>query len=271
MNLVYENYGPDAIIAGAFPLFASLDPNQDWAFDANLLEKQIQEHKRVRALILNTPNNPTGKVFCSEELARLAWLAQRYDFYVITDEIYEHIIYDGKQHSPIALLPGMKERTITISALSKTFSVTGWRLGYILAHPDLSVAIRKMHDFLTVGAAAPLQDAGAKALAIEEDYYCQLADEYTQRRNYLMGVLKEARFQVWKPSGAYYIMADISPLTELNDVQFVQQLLKEYGIAAVPGSSFYHNPELGKRLIRFAFCKTFDVLQEAADRLTKLR
>ena len=267
----YENYGPDAIIAGALPLFVSLDPKQDWAFDADLLEKQIQKHRGVRALILNTPNNPTGKVFRREELTRLAELAQRYDFYVITDEIYEHIIYDGKQHSPMALLPGMKERTITISALSKTFSITGWRLGYILAHPDLSVAIRKMHDFLTVGAAAPLQEAGARALAMKEDYYHQLADEYTQRRNYLLGALKEAGFKVWKPSGAYYIMADISPLTELDDVQFVQQLLKERGIAAVPGSSFYHHPELGRHLIRFAFCKTFDVLQEAADRLTKLR
>ena len=270
----YENYGPDAIISGASPVFVSLDAGQDWRFDPGAIERQIcstQEQGGIRALILNTPNNPSGKVFSIDELSELAHLAKRYDFYVLTDEIYEHIVYDGSEHHPIALLPGMKERTITVSAASKTFSVTGWRIGYIVAPQDLTNAIRKMHDFLTVGAAAPLQEAAAQALGLGPDYYRQLAAEYTERRDYLMDALQETGFRVWKPSGAYYIMADISSLTRLSDVEFVHQLVKEYRVAAVPGSSFYRDPLRGRHLIRFAFCKTLDVLEEAAKRLRRLK
>ena len=270
----YENYGPDAIIAGASPVYVALDPDRDWTFDFQELEQKIQAAQSqggIRALILNTPNNPSGKVFSREELGQLSELAQAYDFYVITDEIYEHIVYDGKCHHPLALFSGMKDRTITISGLSKTFSVTGWRLGYIIAPPDLTDGIRKIHDFLTVGAAAPLQEAGAKAMRTERHYYKQLASEYRERRDFLVGVLQEAGFKVWTPSGAYYIMVDISPLTDLDDVRFVDQLVKTYGVAAVPGSSFYHRPELGRRFIRFAFCKTLEVLQAAAERLLRLR
>ena len=269
----YENYGPDAILAGASPIYVSLNPNQGWSFDFQQLENKLQEAQNqggVRALILNSPNNPSGKVFSRDELSRLADLAQEYDFYVITDEIYEHIVYDEKCHIPIALLPGMRDRTVTISGLSKTFSVTGWRVGYIVAPEDLTDAIRKVHDFLTVGAAAPLQEAGAKAMQLGQDYYAQLSSEYQQRRDFLAAPLKEAGFDIWIPSGAYYIMADISSLTDLNDVQFVEQLIRDYRVATVPGSSFYHLPELGHRYIRFAFCKTLDVLSEAGDRLLKL-
>ena len=269
----YENYGPDAIITGACPIFIPLDAEKDWAFDSRAMEQRIQstqDQGGIRAMILNTPNNPSGKVFSVEELSELARLARRYDFYVLTDEIYEHILYDGNCHHPIALLPGMKERTITISAASKTFSVTGWRIGYVVAPEDLTNAIRKMHDFLTVGAAAPLQEAAAQALGMDSDYYRQLSAQYTERRDYLVAALQEVGFQVWKPSGAYYVMADISRVTELSDVEFVHQLVKEYGVAAVPGSSFYRDPGCGNHLIRFAFCKTLDVLQEAADRLLRL-
>ena len=269
----YENYGPDAIIAGALPVYVSLDPDRNWEFDFQEIEKKIQDSQAtggIRALILNTPNNPSGKVFSREELSKVSELAHAYDFYVITDEIYEHIVYDGECHHPMALLPGMRDRTVTISGLSKTFSVTGWRIGYIIAPPDLTDAIRKVHDFLTVGAAAPLQEAGSKALRMGRDYYQQLALEYQQRRDYFVGVLEEVGFKVWKPSGAYYIMVGISPLTDLDDIAFVDQLIRNYGVAAVPGSSFYHQPELGRRLIRFAFCKTMDVLEEAARRLSRL-
>ena len=184
--------------------------------------------------------------------------------------IYEHIVYDGGSHHPIALFPGMRDRTITISGLSKTFSITGWRIGYIIAPPDLTDAIRKIHDFLTVGAAAPLQEAGSMALRMGKEYYQQLASDYQERRDYFVRVLKEIGFKLWKPAGAYYVMVDISPLTDMDDLTFVDSLIREYGVAAVPGSSFYHRPELGRQLIRFAFCKTLDVLEDAAERLVKL-
>ena len=270
----YENYGPDAIIAGAQPVYFSLDSNRDWSIDFRQLESTIRDAEQkggIRALILNTPNNPSGKVFSKLELSKIAELANQFDFYVLTDEIYEHIIYDGKSHRPIALLPGMKERTVTISGLSKTFSVTGWRVGYIIAPADLTGAVRKMHDFLTVGAAAPLQAAGAQALSMDPDYYERLAADYKERRDYFIQILDKVGFKVWKPSGAYYIMVDISNVTTLDDVHFIQQLVEEYGVAAVPGSSFYHRPELGSHLIRFAFCKTMEVLQEAGQRLLRLR
>ncbi|MFQ5738250.1 MAG: pyridoxal phosphate-dependent aminotransferase [Acidobacteriota bacterium] len=269
----YENYGPDAVIAGASPLFVPLNPDGGWAFDPDGLEKEIQKYHAqggIRALILNTPHNPSGKVFSLEELQILARLAREHDFYVITDEIYEHIIYNGLKHHLIATLPGMRERTITISGLSKTFSVTGWRIGYIVAPPDLTSAIRKMHDFLTVGAAAPLQEAAAQALRTDRSYYEGLAVEYLERRDFLVGALEEVGFRVWNPAGAYYIMADISGLSNLDDVAFVRRLIQDCGVAAVPGSSFYHQPESGRRLVRFAFCKTLDLLHRAAARLKRL-
>ncbi len=269
----YENYGPDAIISGATPVFFPLRAEQGWALDWNrlesLLEAQSRSH-RIRALILNTPHNPSGKVFTKEELERLAGLAQTHDFFVITDEIYEHIVYDGCRHHLIGGFPGMRDRTVTISGLSKTFSVTGWRIGYIVAPPDLTSAIRKMHDFLTVGAAAPLQEAGAQALRINEHYYQQLAADYRERRDFLCSALADLGFGVFQPSGAYYVMVDISALTELDDVSFVRHLIEHCGVAAVPGSSFYRRPEDGKRYIRFAFCKTRDLLEEAVARLRGL-
>ena len=269
----YENYGPDAIISGATPHFVSLDPENDFSFDVDelrALATSLQGSGGVRALILNTPNNPTGKVFSLQELEQLARLAVEFDFYILTDEIYQHIIYEGEHHM-MAALPGMRERTITISGLSKTFSVTGWRIGYILAPPDVTSAIRKMHDFLTVGAPAPLQEAGARALEAPDSYFEKLRGDYTERRDFLVGALKDSGFRVWKPRGAYYIMAEITGLTDLDDVHFVDWMIRNIGVAAVPGSSFYHRPERGRHLIRFAFCKTMDLLKEAAHRLERLK
>ena len=270
----YENYGPDIIIAGACPVFVPLNPERGWTVDFEELEdklRSLESEGGVRALILNSPNNPSGKVFSLPELEQMAELARRYDFLVITDEIYEHIIYDGHRHHCLALLPGMKEKTVTISALSKTFSVTGWRVGYVLAEERITSSIRKMHDFLTVGAAAPLQEAGVQALRLDSVYYDRLAAAYCERRDFLVAALKEAGFQVWVPSGAYYIMVDISSVTSLSDTQFVELLVRKYGIAAVPGSSFYHDPERGRRFVRFAFCKTLDVLEAASQRLRRIR
>jgi aminotransferase len=270
----YENYGPDAIIADASSVFTRLDPNQAWALDLQGLENTIQKSLPaggVRAVILNSPHNPTGKVFSQSELNGLARLADQYDFYVITDEIYEHIVYDGLSHTLLASLPGMKERTITISGLSKSYSVTGWRIGYILAPPDLTKGIRKVHDFLTVGAPAPLQAAGVVALEANQDYYEHLAEDYQSRRDFFVPALEEIGFQLTQPSGAYYVMADITGLTTMDDVSFVEHLVKEHGVATVPGSSFYSRPEDGKRFIRFAFCKTLPLLEQALDRLEGLR
>ncbi|GAB4220435.1 MAG: aminotransferase class I/II-fold pyridoxal phosphate-dependent enzyme [Acidobacteriota bacterium] len=267
----YENYGPDTIIAGAQPLLILLDETRQWALDPDLLERTLHQGRQqggIKALILNSPNNPTGRVFSLEELGLIAALAQEYDFYVITDEIYEHIVYDGHRHHPIALLPGMRERTVTVSGMSKTFAVTGWRLGYVLAPADLTSAIRKMHDFLTVGAAAPLQEAAAVALAVGDSYYSELADAYLRRREFLLAGLQRAGFRPWSPAGAYYILADIRDLTRESDVAFVQRLIREKRVAAVPGSSFFHDPSRGRHLVRFAFCKSLALLEEAVGRLT---
>lgn len=268
----YENYGPDAVISGASPIFVPMGKAPDWELDAERLETAIAGAEGgVRALILNSPHNPTGRVFCQRELETIAQLAQRYDFLVVTDEIYEHIIYDGLEHVPIATLDGMRDRTITISGLSKTFSVTGWRIGYIVAPAALSEAIRKMHDFLTVGAPAPLQDAAAAALEGSTAYYSEMAGHYTQRRDFFVPELRKLGFKATEPAGAYYVMADISRLTELDDVRFVRKLITEAGVAAVPGSSFFSDPRRGSRLIRFAFCKTIDLLEAAVERLQKIR
>ena len=269
----YENYGPDSIIAGANPVFFPMTSDAGWSFDPQRLEATIQKTEGdggIRAMILNTPNNPTGKVFTDDELNCLAELAERYDFYVLTDEIYEHITFDGHGHRPIASLPRMRNRTVTISGLSKTFSVTGWRLGYVLAPPDLSSAIRKMHDFISVGAAAPLQEAAAEALGVPEEFYQDLSAMYQEKRDLILEILEAAKLRPWKPDGAYYVMADISELTEESSVEFSLRLVKDYGVAVVPGSSFYHDPDLGAHLIRFTVCKTMDVLEGAGERLLRL-
>ncbi len=264
----YENYGPDAIICGAVPRFVRLRP-PDWTFDAKELAAAFNE--RTRAVILNTPNNPTGKVFKRDELEAIAALARRSSCYVLTDEIYQYLVYDNARHISIATLPEMRERTITINGMSKTYSVTGWRVGYAIAPPEVTDAIRKMHDFLTVGAAAPLQEAGAVAMRLSEDYYRKLCADYLQRRDRMLSALEEAGFRCFKPYGAYYIMTDISRFGFRNDVEFTHCLVKEIGVAVVPGSSFYSDPALGSQQVRFTFCKTDATLDEAARRLKKLK
>jgi aminotransferase len=264
----YENYGPDAILAHAQPRYVSLYP-PEWRFDPDELRAAFTP--RTKAIVLNTPNNPTGKVFTREELEVIAALCQEWDVIAITDEIYEHILYDGAQHIALATLPGMRERTITVNGLSKTYSVTGWRIGYALAPPEITSAIRKVHDFLTVGAAAPLQEAGAVALRLPRSYYERLAAEYAARRDRLLRALEAAGFGVYKPRGAYYIMTDISRFGFADDVSFAQYLVREIGVAVVPGSSFYERPEKGRQQVRFCFCKTEATLDAAAERLLRLR
>jgi aspartate/methionine/tyrosine aminotransferase len=264
----YENYGPDAIMSGATPRFVKLRA-PDWSFDPGELAAAFGP--KTKAIILNTPNNPTGKVFERVELEMIRDLCVRWNAFAITDEIYEHMLYDGAKHIPICTLDGMRERTITINALSKTYSVTGWRVGWAVAPPDVSVAIRKCHDFLTVGAAAPLQEAGAIALKFPPEYYDKLASDYAQRRERLLGILTSAGFKCFKPRGAYYIMTDISAFGFPDDVAFAKHLVSEIGVAAVPGSSFYHNPADGRTQLRFTFCKTEKTFQAAEARLAKLK
>jgi len=264
----YENYGPDAIICGAIPRFVRLHP-PEWTFDPDELAATFSE--RTRAVILNTPSNPTGKVFSSEELEVVAGLAQRWGAYVITDEIYQYMTYDGCRHVSMATLPGMRERTITINGLSKTYSVTGWRVGYAIAPPEVTGAIRKMHDFITVGAAAPLQEAGVTALRLPESYYESLRASYLSRRDRVLPHLEEAGFRCFKPRGAYYVMTDISAFGLSDDVSFTRHLIQEIGVAAVPGSSFYSDPTLGRQQVRFCFSKTDATLDEAGRRLQELK
>lgn len=263
----YENYGPDAIISGAVPRFVPLHP-PDWTFDPEALASAFNE--RTRALILNTPNNPTGKVFSRNELETIADIVRSSNACVMTDEIYQHLVYDGYQHISMATLPGMRERTITINSLSKTYSVTGWRVGYAIAPPHITHAIRKMHDFLTVGAAAPLQQAGITALRLSDDYYRKLRDDYLGRRDRLLETLADADFRCFKPFGAYYIMTDISGFGFSNDLEFTRYLIEKIGVAAVPGSSFYNDRVIGSQQLRFTFCKNEATLDEAARRLKKL-
>jgi aspartate/methionine/tyrosine aminotransferase len=264
----YENYGPDAILSGAHPRFVSLRP-PDWSFDPAELERAFSS--RTRAIIVNTPHNPTGKVFTREELETIAALCQKHDALAITDEIYEHILYGGSRHVPMASLPGMAARTITINGMSKTYSVTGWRVGWALAPPALTNSIRKVHDFLTVGAAAPLQEAGARALALPDSYYVGLAEGYARRRERLLGTLERAGFRTYPPAGAYYVMTDTTALGWNDDVAFARYLVEEIGVAVVPGSSFYLEPQRGARQVRFAFCKKDATLDEAERRLSRLR
>jgi aminotransferase len=269
----YENYGPDSIISGAKPRFVSLRPPQDpggeWTFDAQELREAFQHH--TKAIILNTPNNPTGKVFTRRELELIRDLCVEYNVLAITDEIYDHILYDGAQHISIASLEGMRERTITINGLSKSYSVTGWRVGWAVAPPAITNAIRKVHDFLTVGAPAPLQEAGAAALSLPPSYYQQLAERYRKGRDQLIPALEKAGFVCYRPRGAYYVMTDISAFGANNDVEFASYLVREIGIACVPGSSFYKHPKDGSQQVRFAFCKKPETLTEAQRRLEKLR
>ena len=265
----YENYGPDAILCGAVPRYVSLNPPA-FTFTRDDLAAAFTE--RTRAIIINTPNNPTGKVFTRQELTWISELCQEYDVLAITDEIYEHILYDNTEHVPLWTLPGMAERTIVVNGISKTYSVTGWRIGYVMAPPDITRSIRKVHDFLTVGAAAPLQVAAAAALASDLAYYAELAEFYRVRRDYLLEVLTQVGFRCLKPQGAYYIMTDITPFGWDDDVAFARYLTKDIGVAVVPGSSFYRadNPA-GRTLVRFCFCKQFATLEAAAQRLAKLK
>jgi aminotransferase len=263
----YENYGPDSILCGAKPVYVPLATTGE--LDLERLAAAFSE--RTRAIIVCTPNNPTGRVLSRRELEGVAELCRRHDAYAVTDEIYEHIYYEGR-HIPIATLDGMRERTITISGASKTFSVTGWRIGTIVAPPDTTDAIRKVHDFLTVGAPAPLQDAVAVGLeTLGPDYYAGLTREYRARRDVMHAALLAAGFRCEPPQGAYYILADFSALSELADDEFARWLTRDIRVAPVPGSSFFSRRELGRRLVRFAFCKTEDQLREAGKRLQALR
>jgi len=259
----YENYGPDAILTGAVPRYVTLH-EPEWSIDPDELRAAFGP--RTRGIVVNSPHNPTGKVFTRGELELIAKLCQAHDAVAFTDEIYEHIRYAG-EHIPMATLPGMAERTVAINAMSKTYSVTGWRIGWGIAPPELTNAIRKVHDFLTVGAAAPLQQAGAVALAMPDDYYHALGADYQARRDLLVPALEAAGFRTFLPDGAYYVMTDIAGLTDEDDVTFARRIVAAPGIAAVPGSSFYSRPELGRSKLRFAFPKRHATLEAAASRL----
>jgi len=262
----YENYGPDAILAGAIPRYVTLH-EPDWSIDPDELRAAFTS--RTRAVIVNSPHNPTGKVFSRAELELIAGLCLEHDALAITDDIYQHIVYTG-EHIPLATLPGMADRTIAIDSMSKTYSVTGWRVGWTIASPELTVGIRRVHDFLTVGAAAPLQQAAVVALGFPDAYYAELADGYRARRDLIVPALEAAGFRVWIPDGAYYAMTDIRAITNLDDVTFARRLIADPGVAAVPGSSFYSRPELGRTSLRFAFPKQHSTLEAAAQRLSRL-
>ncbi len=272
----YENYGPDAILSNAIPHYVSLippkSPDEFWRFDFSKLEQAF--NSKTKAIIINTPNNPTGKVFTKEEMLFISALCQKWDVIAITDEIYEHITYDGIKHICMASLPGMKDRTITISAISKTYSATGWRVGWAAAPPEITKAIRKVHDFLTVGAPHPFQEAAAVALDLPDSYYKNMTLDYLKRRDFLFQILTQSGFNCWKPLGAYYIITDFSNVKRAvsiqNDSEFAFWLVKEIGVAAVPGSSFYHLPEQGKTQIRFSFGRKMELLKEAGEKLKKL-
>jgi len=262
----YENYGPDAILCGAAPVYVPLRAGEP--LDLDRLRTAFTP--RTRAIIVCTPNNPTGRVLSRAELEAIAELCRAHDAWAVTDEIYEHIYYEGT-HIPLATLPGMGDRTITVSGASKTYSITGWRIGTIVAPAAATAAIRKVHDFLTVGAPAPLQEGVAVAIeTLGRDYYEGLSREYRARRDLLCGALLQAGFRCRPPEGAYYVLTDFSALSDLPDDEFAKWLTAEHGVAPVPGSSFYSRPELGRKEVRFAFCKTDDLLQEAARRLGNL-
>jgi aminotransferase len=267
----YENYAPDAVLSGATPRYVPLRA-PEWTFDREELRAAFNE--RTKAVILCNPNNPTGKVFTREEMEFVASLCREFDALCFTDEIYEHILFprEGREvsHISMAQLEGMRERTVVVNSMSKTYSVTGWRVGYCIAPPDITSAVRKVHDFLTVGAAAPLQRAGAYALRLPPSYYEHLQQDYERRRDMLVPILEESGFRVFRPDGAYYVMTDISGFGFRDDVEFTRHLVREVGVACVPGSSFYSRPELGSQQVRFCFCKKDSTLEAAAERLRKL-
>ena len=263
----YENFGPDTLLCDAHRKFVKLHA-PDWRFDPDELRRAFS--RKTKAIIINSPGNPTGQVFDREQLQIIADLCQEFDALAITDEIYEHIIYDGARHIPMMTMPGMRERTILINSMSKTYAVTGWRVGWVLAVPDITESVRKVHDFLTVGAAAPLQEAGVVALGLPESYYAELARHYTERRDRMLQMLERAGFRCSRPRGADYVMADFSALSNDDDVSFARHLIETVGVAAVPGSSFFGNSRDGSRWIRFCFPKKYDTLKEAEARLKKL-
>ncbi len=264
----YENYWPDCVLAGATPKFFPLR-GPAWTFDPDELAASFND--KTKAIILCNPNNPTGTVFTRTELEQIAALCHKWNVIAITDEIYEHILYDGRKHIALASLPGMFERSVTVGGMSKTYSVTGWRVGTILAPPNLTHTFRQVHDYVSIGAAAPLQQAGAMAYRMPKTYYAGLAAGYQARRDKMVDILTQVGFGLQAPAGAYYIMADISAFGAVDDVAFAQYLVREIGVATVPGSSFFRDKELGNQLIRFCFCKRDETLDAAADRLRKLR
>jgi aminotransferase len=261
----YENYGPDCILSGAVPVVIPLEP-PDWHFDRDRLRAAFTS--KTRGIIVNTPHNPTGKVYSREELRFIAGLCHEFETLAITDEIYEHLVYRG-EHISLATLDGMRERTVTISGLSKTYSVTGWRLAYAIAPADITNAVRKVHDFVTVGAPHPLQVAAATALRFPDRYYADLLSAYRERRDFLLEILDEAGFKAYPPDGAYYVMTEIAHFRE-DDVALADRMVREIGLATVPGSSFYLDPSRGRQQIRFSFPKKMETLRRAADRLRKL-
>ena len=264
----YENYGPDTILCGARPRFITLH-EPDWHFDGR--ELALTFNNKTKAIVINTPNNPTGKVFSREELQFIADLCLKWGVVAVTDEIYEHILYDGAEHISIASLPGMRDQTITINSISKTYSLTGWRVGWAIASAKLTGSIRKVHDFLTVGAAHPLQEGAIAALRSDLPYYPTLAAEYRERRDFLRQVLEEVGFRVYHPRGAYYIMTDVGHMDFKDDVECAFYLVEKIGVATVPGSCFYSRPELGRTKVRFAFPKKMETLRLAAGKLRKFK
>ena len=268
----YENYGPDAILSGAHPVYVRLRPPH-WQYDPAELAAAFSS--RTKAIIVNTPNNPTGKVFTREELAGIAELCLQHDCYAVTDEIYEHILYDGCRHVSLATLAGMAERTVTINGLTKTYSVTGWRVGWAIAAQPITQRIRKVHDFLTVGAPTPFQIAGVTALNLPDSYYEKLAAGYSWSRDFLLAGLQEAGFQAYTPSGSYYTIAECGELMRslgvATDDTFSLRLLELAGVASVPGGSFYSDPATGASQVRFAFCKQRETLERVCSRLRDLQ
>lgn len=264
----YENYWPDSQLSGAVIRYVSLHA-PDWTFSADELRGAF--NSKTRAVILNSPNNPTGKVFSRDELRLIGDLAEEFDCLLITDEIYEHIVFDGHTHVPPITLPGLRKRCVSVNSLSKTFSVTGWRVGWVIAPPELTASIRKVHDFLTVGAAAPLQQAGITALRMPYEYFLELARGYHVKRDLLTGILEGAGFRCFTPYGAYYIMCDISGFDFANDTEMAKHLVEEIGVGAVPGSSFFNTPGEGTNLIRFCFAKKPATLIAAGENLERLK
>ncbi|RMH00665.1 MAG: aminotransferase class I/II-fold pyridoxal phosphate-dependent enzyme [Chloroflexi bacterium] len=263
----YDSYVPSIIMAGGIPRYYTLRP-PDWAIKRERLATLFTP--RTRLILLNTPHNPTGKLFGHEELTIVAELCQQHDVIAVVDEVYEHIVFDGRSHLPLATLPGMANRTVTISSLGKTFNATGWKVGWAIAAPEITQAIFRAHQFITFCGAAPLQEAAAAALSVADEYYTELREMYQRKRDMLVQILTDAGIRPFTPQGTYFIMADISQFGFADDISFCRYLTTEIGVAAIPPGSFYHNPADGAHFARFAFCKTDAALEEAAKRLQKL-